>query len=1127
MEYKKLKYLLAAAGVALLAPAAAAFNPTVNGGACQTPKTPFHRPMQKPSYGMKPAPVTALRSFATGPTRKTAGGTTLYGYLTAGHGGNDHGLYEFNEQGFTKVWSDPLWNPGSYSFSNLQSGWYKDGKLCGFDHWFEYGYFWGQLYYEIDFNTGEIVKELEDEDCIDVGWFINGAYDSDNDIFYGYGTDDEDEASTALFMKTSGSNPFQYEIIKDYGKSQQGYSMQCISMCYNPVDKKLYGINLNKQFVTINPADGTQTLICDVPVNMGLYVTGLVYSPAEGVFYWNCNYDNTDGSWGSDLYTINAATHEFTKVDSFEGGPSFQMLFNVGDNVNFAAPKRPELKEVNFSPGSTSGTIVYTMPTQNLEGGALGGTLTYKATIDGRLDKSGTFTPGQELTIEVDNVSDGNHEFGISGLCNGAQGPELVTKLYVGADRPMAPKSVTLSENLIRWAPVTEGVNGGYLDKEKLEYEVYLNGQLLTTTKRNSYDLTIPAVPAQRWTASVVAVCDGKRSTPTYSNEIVAGEAWKMPYRFQCTEENLGLAKIFNVNNDDETWTYTDWEEGYYSGQVDEGTGDDWIIFPAAHFDDASKNYSFYIDCMSKAKIYPDTWLEVYYGEYPEPDMMTGVIMQRFHPESRDYRTYGNPMFKVPEAGDYYIGVRCITNQGQLGCIISEIRVEDNDIAGDSPKAASDITATAGENGALSATVTFTMPDKTVGGATIDASKTLTAVVTGVTESTVTGHPGEQVSATVGTIQGDNTIYVQVNDGNVSGERATVTVYTGVSIPGTVRNLSGTVSEDMLSMAMTWEAPEADRKPGYVDPATVEYFVGLYDERSGSYDLQSIGMGVTSYTFTLPANAQQDIYQVGVQARNAAGDNDRLMVLRPQMGRPYALPMNDDFETQELAYQPWVQYKVESSQYDVNWALMELQQIATDWAGNYNVALIGYCSTENVNAESLLGLPRFSTEGQTEVTVKIKYYAGAEAANLKLQGSVYSSTEPVELHNFVITGVDSPDEWKTAEVKLPADMLGRKWVQLYLDALFSQAHNYTIIDSIEVAGDNSGLIAVVDAKGSVNTEKGAILVNGFDGETARVFTTGGLQVAERNLDGTQTRLPLAPGIYLLTIGETTWRLIVK
>lgn len=59
----------------------------------------------------------------------------------------------------------------------------------------------------------------------------------------------------------------------------------------------------------------------------------------------------------------------------------------------------------------------------------------------------------------------------------------------------MAPKSVTLSENLIRWAPVTEGVNGGYLDKEKLEYEVYLNGQLLTTTKRNSYDLTIPPCP--------------------------------------------------------------------------------------------------------------------------------------------------------------------------------------------------------------------------------------------------------------------------------------------------------------------------------------------------------------------------------------------------------------------------------------------------------------------------------------------------------------------------------------------------------------------------------------------------------------------------------------------------------
>lgn len=1068
------------------------------------------------------APLHAGRiaMASNAPQRITSGGTALYGYRTAGHSQYDDGWYRFDANGFTMQWSDPLFTYDN-GYGQLNSAWVRNGRLCGFDHWFQYGYFWGQEYYEIDLSSGMIVTDETDEDCIDNGWFINACYDPESDTIYGYGTDDENESSTALFMKTSGSNVFGYQIIANYGKNAADYRKQCLAMCYNPTDKQIYGINMNGEFVTVDKSTGNQTVLFNIDRPLGMYVTGLAYSQIEGLFYWNYQYDKTDGNWGSDLCTINAQTHEIKTLESYEGGDAFSALFVIGQNVDASAPKRPELKSADFANGATAGSLTYTLPTEAVSGATLSGSLDWALKVDGRAKSNGQAAPGSDVTIPLE-LTAGRHTFAFSVSANGAQSPELSTEMYIGSDNPKAPATVVLDDKNIRWSPVTEGVNGGYIDPEQVKYEVYLNGELLTTTARTLYQYTLPEdAPVQKWIAWVAAVYDGKKSMATYSEPLVAGAPWQLPVSIVCTEEMLELMKVVNVNGDDETWTYSDWDKGWYSGQVDEGTGDDWVFLPAIYFPDASHNYSFYMDAMRKANVYPDTWLEVKIGEYPSPEMMNRTILPLFTAQSRDYKEFSNPIFTVPEAGTYYIGIHCKSNVDMCGSIIGGIRVRDDNMQPNSPAAVENLTATPGANGALEADLTFTMPTKFVNGDAIPAASTVSATVTGAQSVTVTGAPGAEVTAKVATVQGDNEITVRTSVDNVTGMVSVVKVYTGVSVPSYVKNLNGTVSADMMSIDMTWETPDAETRGGYVDPATTTYYFALYDPETRDYTFTLAGTGINSATYHLPDGMPQDLYTVGLVAENVAGRSSRLMRMDAILGPAHQLPLSEDFESLGFTFNPWVNYTNDGSA--VTWTMLPLQDIATEWAGLTSVALVGYLRSENTEGEGTLGMPRFSPKGNNVVTVKVKYWAGDQAARLSFKGASYG-TEATTLHECPLSNTD---EWRTAEFQLPASLMSSDWVQLYLNSLFGTGMNYCIVEDIKVEGDKAGLIAVADGLGSIVPGEGYIEFKGYAGETAEIYTAGGGLAGRSTLSGDATRLSVSAGIYLVKVAGKSVKLLVK
>ena len=1139
MKIFKTTSLLLLAGVLSATAASSAGN---HGKALsKAPTNRFVRPHTQQKDGIVPASMLKMRSSSNREeaSRVTAGGTNLYGYLNFW---GTPGLYQFNKTGFSKVWTDPMYE----DMGGFDAVYYNHGKICAFYPYVEYYggefFFEGVTYYELDFNTGNITKEYYIEDFwMDYGYFINLAYDADNDEVYGYATYDE-EGETACFMKTKGTNPqfSDYVKIKDYGNSSTGFFKQCYSMCWNQIDGLLYGINLNNQLVTIDKSTGEQTEIMKIPSTVPVpspgnqYISGFAYSPTEDVFYWELQYDDRSGNPVADLYTIDINTKTCSKVENFPEAEGFCAFWVIGDNTKADAPKRPEFVSADFSGGSLSGSLVYTMPNKCLNGTTIAGDVTWNLTINGKNTSTGSAAPGSSVTIPATVSSAGNYTFELTASYQGVQSAPVAYTAYIGADKPKAPTNVTLNPTtyFLYWTKVTEGVTGGYIDTSNIEYEVYLNGQLQGTTKTNTYQLTLPS--DLKWgevAASVVAVVNGSSSAPGYSNIIMAGAPWDLPVDLLCNEDNLRYVTIKNLDGDEWTWEMGFWDDYWYSYQVEDNAkmpGDDWIILPPINFSDPDAYYSFTIDARKHAgNLYPDTWMEVKYGPIPDPALMDEVILAPWEPQIRDFFSYTNPMFQVAAPGTWYIGIRCVTAIGQLGCDVSRIKVEQVNYDLQGPGECTDVTLASTTQTSLDANVTFTFPTKTLGGEIIPSSTEITAVITcGDNKVSVSGKPGQTTTANIATYQGPNDIFLQCYIGDLKGASSQYSLFTGEVVPGYVFNLQGQMQPDMMSVTLTWTPPTpwvSGVWEGGVNPETTWYNVWLHGSNGKTYSYTT-PKGVTEYTATLPEGAPQDIYQICIQSENVAGNNGNYMDLSAVMGTPYQLPMVGGFSNGKFDCSPWLDYSPTNS--SAVWSLMRLSSIASDWAGRNSYALVGY-SLENTSQEGILGLPRFSTKGEDVVNINITYYAGIEAADLTVKASTYEIENPQSLFSWTVTGKDNPDEFRTVSGQLPASLLDKDWVQVYLDAFFGANAHYAIITDIEIENGDSGVLMSMNGQGSVAALKGAIEIKGYEGQSFMIADLSGIVHAQGTLSGDATRVELAAGIYAVKVDGKSYKVNVK
>lgn len=171
--------------------------------------------------------------------------------------------------------------------------------------------------------------------------------------------------------------------------------------------------------------------------------------------------------------------------------------------------------------GGLNGILSVTLPTLNAAGKALDSSkkLTAKvANLD--LNASHTATgeglPGETVVIKCP-ANQGFNSFQVSVANDEGEGASDVCRHYIGIDIPKIVTNftgVTSKDNMtmeLSWDPVTEGVNGGYIDPENLRYQLWYNPTGVTwnrvgeAVKENRVIFDPAQEPLYRWRVSVFA----------------------------------------------------------------------------------------------------------------------------------------------------------------------------------------------------------------------------------------------------------------------------------------------------------------------------------------------------------------------------------------------------------------------------------------------------------------------------------------------------------------------------------------------------------------------------------------------------------------------------------------------
>lgn len=279
-----------------------------------------------------------------------------------------------------------------------------------------------------------------------------------------------------------------YEFSFDYQSYTPYYGSENISICIGDKPEVSAMTELNS-YKEVTVADGKK-----------LPVTTRFSVKKAGKYYLAIHVRQGGAGSGSKIY--NFSVSQLSSSTAVPGKAS---------NLTVRAAEKGELKAF----------IDLTLPTVDASGKALNASSTLTANVR-NFDQeeshigSATGTPGSRITVECPGVN-GFNSFLVSVSNNEGEGAEVSARGYIGIDTPVKVsnlKSETTADNLsmlLTWDPVTEGVNGGFIDPENLEYQMWYNTQGVTwnkvgnPVKQTSVIFDPQSEVLHRWKVSVFA----------------------------------------------------------------------------------------------------------------------------------------------------------------------------------------------------------------------------------------------------------------------------------------------------------------------------------------------------------------------------------------------------------------------------------------------------------------------------------------------------------------------------------------------------------------------------------------------------------------------------------------------
>ena len=518
------------------------------------------------------------------------------------------------------------------------------------------------------------------------------------------------------------------------------------------------------------------------------------------------------------------------------------------------------------------------------------------------------------------------------------------------------------------------------------------------------------------------------------------------------------------------TWIYAVNKGNGHARILKEGAmaHDNWLLSPVFNLEEG-KVYE--LSCYIYSGMYNTVErLKVTLGGARSVDAQTTELINLVDFKRGD-ETHYDHRFTVDATGEYAIGLYAysIADQGRIE--VDSIYIKELS-SGSVPDSVSGLTAVAAPAGALNATISFTTPATTSKGETLSSLSSVTIARNGEEIKTLTDvAPGTYMEYTdEEALQGYNTYEVKAANGDGEGEAKAVKVYVGLDVPQNVKALTASRNKD-LSIALSWNKPEASVHGGFYDEASLQYAVVLDGDTIGT-------TAETQYTFTPSDDALRN-YTFSVVPVATLGCGTDTLSNNVITGTPITAPYTEGFAQGKVVACGWVtDNAVSVKSWDVT--TTDDTGIDTPDADGYMLMADTYYAFDGDRSRTMS--PIFELKDMQNPVFSFSLYQrraddadlyGTSRDSVMLQVSV-DGGEWQNVNNGKFSPyTDGASGWTTCQV--PLQKYAGHNVQYALDLKLDSddgSHHYVFVDNIKIAeagfSQNVGIRSFTADKKRVN-----------------------------------------------------------
>lgn len=799
----------------------------------------------------------------------------------------------------------------------------------------------------------------------------------------------------------------------------------------------LYCIGMDGTLYSVDKSNGNITTIGFTDV-YPFSAQSAVIDSKTGKCYWAATRDD----YTSGLYEVDLTDGHVTLLYDFPGQEEITGLCILPEAAA-SAPGMPQDLFADFSNGSTTGTLTFTMPLNTVGGEALPSALLWTL-VANDVEKSGTAAPGEKVAVPLE-LAQGMYKFAVSVTASGEESKKGILSKWIGHDRPLSPEKLAIEKKsatsvVLSWDAPKGGVHGGYVELSALRYDIVrYPGEVTVATDyaATSFEDVVEATRLASYSYVVTAKANGMESEEVTSASVAMGAAKEIPFAEDFSSTlSFKTFMVADANGDGFTWGHdVGAEKVVYPGH-NVGNADDWLITPPLALE-SGMNYCVKFDVC--ANTFTPYVVEAMLGGLPNvKDLSVRVVSPTDLTQPYKLQTL-QANFHVNQSGDYYIGIHSkgVPNSGTLDLDNLSVEVLG---ASSAPEAPSDLRATAYEKGALGAEITMNAPTKTINGVSLDGSKCTVELFRGdklihtfsdVEPGAVLKHSDKEAAAGMNTYKA-----VSYNSDGV-GESSVVEVWVGIDQPSAVRSLAVKEVEDG-KVEITWEAPIAGVHGGYVDASALTYTVLRNDWKevvSGTKALKAEDV-VDDY-----AGQSLVVYSVTAMSAGGAGEpasSDGMIV-----GTPYPIPFRESFAGGRAETYPWTTLPMNVL---MSWTPSPDEQFASQ-DGDGGI-MSTYVYEEDALGSTLVS-PKVGIVGA--VNPVLEFYLAHSAIDDDLVVEIIADSEaPVEVER-VSLGAETLI-WEKVTVPLD-DFIGKSSVQLLLSCSKVGGDDHIHVDNISIVDD--------------------------------------------------------------------------